>query len=171
MFMKSENEFLEDDTEKVVSNSDSERSASWRSSLAGLPSIGVAVLPVGVCPACWPAYAGILGSLGFGFLLDTTYLFFLTAVFLLVALGSIAFRARAGRGYGPFAVGLLASVMVVLGKFVFDSNTALYGGIVMLVVAAIWNAWPGNTHSRCCASACLTAGAVGRDYQSSEIIT
>jgi hypothetical protein len=28
----------------------------------------------GVCPACWPAYAGILGSLGLGFLLDSTSL-------------------------------------------------------------------------------------------------
>ena len=157
--MKNEHEFLKNDTENVALNSRSEKNASWRASLATLPVIGIAILPVGVCPACWPAYAGILGSLGFGFLLDTTYLFFLTTVFLLVALGSIAFRARARRGYGPFAVGLLASVIVVLGKFVFDSNTALYGGIVMLVAASIWNAWPWKTHSRCCASACLTAGA------------
>ncbi len=157
--MKNEHEILENLTEKVVTNNRSKKTGNWRSSLVALPGIGIAILPVGVCPACWPAYAGILGSLGFGFLLDTTYLFFLTAVFLLVALGSIAFRARARRGYGPFTVGLLASVIVVLGKFVFGSNTALYGGIVMLVAASIWNAWPRKTPSRCCASACLTAGA------------
>ena len=47
----------------------------WRSSLATLPGIGLAFLPKIACPACWPAYAGLLSSLGLGFLLDVRWLF------------------------------------------------------------------------------------------------
>jgi len=38
----------------------------WRRSLATLPALGVALLPVGVCPACWPAYAGCSARWGWG---------------------------------------------------------------------------------------------------------
>jgi|GEM_PF-2330127 len=30
--------------------------------------------PQGRCPACWPAYAGVLSALGLGFLLESAYL-------------------------------------------------------------------------------------------------
>jgi hypothetical protein len=32
--------------------------------------------------------------------------------------------------------------MLLVGKFGFDSNTAMYGGIGLLVAASAWNAWP-----------------------------
>ncbi len=118
------------------------RDGGWRSSLAALPGIGAALLPVGVCPACWPAYAGLLSALGFGFLLDTAYLLPFTAVFLLIAVGALAFRARTRRGYGPLIAGLAASTIVLIGKFALASNAAMYGGIVLLVAASLWNAWP-----------------------------
>lgn len=117
-------------------------SAGWRSSLATLPGIAFAFLPKLACPACWPAYAGLLSVLGLGVLLDTAYLFPLTAVFLVLAVGALAFHARTRRGYGPFAVGLGAATVVLVGKFAFDSNTAMYGGIGLLVAASVWNAWP-----------------------------
>lgn len=118
------------------------RKAGWMSSLATLPGIGAALLPVGLCPACWPAYAGVLSALGLGFLFKTTYLLPVTALFLLVAVGMLAFRARSRRGYRPLIVGLAASAIVLVGKFVFVSDVAMYGGIVLLVAASIWNAWP-----------------------------
>jgi mercuric ion transport protein len=40
----------------------------WQSWLIVLPAIGVAMLPKLACPACWPAYAGLLSSVGLGFL-------------------------------------------------------------------------------------------------------
>ncbi len=118
------------------------RIAGWRSSLATLPGIGASVLPAGLCPACWPAYAGLLSSLGLGFLLKTTYLLPLTALFVLIALGALAFRAKTRKGYGPFAVGLLASGIVLTGKFALALDVAMYGGIALLMVASVWNAWP-----------------------------
>ena len=118
------------------------RIAGWRSSLATLPGIGTSLLPAGLCPACWPAYAGLLSSLGLGFLLKTSYLLPLTALFVLIALGALAFRAKTRRGYGPFVIGLLASGIVLGGKFALGLDVAMYGGIALLVVASLWNAWP-----------------------------
>ena len=117
-------------------------SSGWRSFLATVPGIAFAFLPKLACPACWPAYAGLLSSVGLGFLLDTAYLFPLTAVFLVLAVGALPSRARTRRGYGPFGVGLAAAIVVLVGKFVFDSNIAMYGGIGMLIAASVWNAWP-----------------------------
>lgn len=117
-------------------------SSGWRSSLATAPGITFAFLPKLACPACWPAYSGLLSSVGLGFLLDTAYLFPLTAVFLILAVSALAFRARTRRGYAPLAMGLAAAVVILVGKFALDSNTAMYGGIGLLVAASVWNTWP-----------------------------
>ena len=126
----------------------------WRSSLATLPGIGLAFLPKIACPACWPAYAGVLTSLGLGFLLDIRWLFPLTAVFLLVAVVALGFRARRRRGFGPFVVGLGASAIVLVGKFRFESDPAMYAGLGLLVAASIWNTWPRRATPAC--PACIT---------------
>lgn len=119
------------------------RSASgWRISLATVPGIAFAFLPKLACPACWPAYAGLLSAMGLGFLLEAAYLLPLTVLFLVLALSALAFRAQARRGYGPFAAGLAAASAVLVGKFVLDSDATMYSGIGMLVVASLWNAWP-----------------------------
>ena len=120
----------------------SERPRGWLASLAALPGIALSLLPVGVCPACWPAYAGIFGSLGLGFVLARPYLLPLTAGFLLIAVFALAYKARARRGYGPSVLGLTASASVLLGKFLVDFAPAVYAGVALLVVASIWNAWP-----------------------------
>jgi len=43
--------------------------------LTSLPGIGAALLPNATCPACWPVYAGILSSLGLGFLMTGAYFY------------------------------------------------------------------------------------------------
>ncbi len=68
--------------------------------------------------ACWPAYAGLLTSLGLGFLISVVYLFPLTTAFLVLALGALAFRAKERHRYGPFLLGIVAASGVLLGKFV-----------------------------------------------------
>lgn len=128
--------------------------AGWRSSLATLPGIGLAFLPKIACPACWPAYAGVLTSLGLGFLLDVRWLFPLTAVFLLIAVVALGFRARRRRGFGPFFVGLVAAAIVLGGKFGFESDLAMYAGLGLLVAASIWNTWPRRVTPAC--PACIT---------------
>lgn len=132
-------------------------SGEWRTWLAIIPAVGVSLLPKLACPACWPAYAGLLGAVGLGFLVDTAYLFPLTAAFLVIAVGALGFRASRRRGYAPFALGLLAAMVVLIGKFWFGSNPAMYGGIALLVSASLWNSWPANTGSNkngqtCCST-------------------
>ncbi len=139
---------------QAVSGSASGGSSGWRSSLATLPGLGAALLPAGVCPACWSVYAGFLGSLGLGFLMKTTYLLPLTALFLIIALGALGCRARRRRGYGPFLLGLAASALVLAGKFALDSGPVMYGGIALLVAASLWNGWPKGGKKEGACSAC-----------------
>jgi hypothetical protein len=117
---------------------------TWKQGLLALPGLGISVLPKLACPACWPAYAGLLSSVGLGFLISTAYLLPLTAVFLALALGALAFRASKRHGYGPFLLGLVAAISTLLGKFVWESNPTTYGAVGLLVIASLWNAWPSR---------------------------
>jgi len=110
--------------------------------LLALPSVGFSMLPKLACPACWPAYAGLLSSVGLGFLVSTAYLLPLTAAFLFLAVAALVFRANKRRGYGPFVLGLVAGSAVLLGKFAWESKLTVYSALGLLVVASLWNAWP-----------------------------
>ena len=121
---------------------------TWKRGLLALPGVSVSMLPKLACPACWPAYAGLLTSVGLGFLISAVYLLPLTAAFLVLALGAMAFRADKRRGYGPFLLGMIAASGVLLGKFVWESNATMYGAVGLLVIASLWNSWPRrDTHS------------------------
>src|SRR5262249_55495601 len=97
-------------------------SRGWKQGLLSLPGIGLSALPKLACPVCWPAYAGLLSSLGLGFLISAAYLLPLTIIFLTLALAALAFRAKSRRGLGPFLIGLIAAMSVLLGKFVWGSS-------------------------------------------------
>lgn len=129
----------------------------WRSWLVVIPAIGVSLLPKLACPACWPAYAGLLSVIGLGFLTQTKYLLPLTVGFLVVAVGALGIRARQRRGYGPFRIGLVAAAVVIIGKFLSESDAAMYGGIALLIAASLWNTWQKRKTSPSC-PACDRAG-------------
>src|SRR5256885_9826154 len=103
-------------------------SRPWKQHWLAVPCVGVSLLPKLACPVCWPAYAGLLSSLGLGFLISAAYLLPLTIVFLTLALVALAFRAKRRRGLGPFLIGLIAAMSVLLGKLVCESNATIYGG-------------------------------------------
>ncbi len=115
--------------------------------VAMLPAVGAALLPKLTCPVCWPAYAAVLSALGVGFIDYTPYLLPLTLVFLGATLAMLAWRPR--RGYAPLALGLAASAIVLVGKFLFDSDFAVYAGVALLVAASVWNAWPVRSVMSC----------------------
>lgn len=117
-------------------------SSSWKHTLLAAPGVGVALLPKLICPMCWPAYAGIVSSLGLGFLIGTTYLLPMTVGFLVVSAGALGFRARQRRGYGPLWIGVVAAIVVLVGKFQLESAAISYAGIALLVIASVWNIWP-----------------------------
>lgn len=117
----------------------------WKLNTAMLPSLGAALLPKLTCPACWPAYAGLLSSFGIGFFDYTPYLLPLTSVFLLLALGALWYRAEKRRGYKPLFLGIGASLILLVGKFFYDSDIFMYIGLGFLVTASVWNTWPRKT--------------------------
>ena len=117
-------------------------SIRWKQALLAIPIVGFSMLPKLVCPACWPAYAGLLTSVGLGFLISSVYLLPLTVAFLVLALGAMVFRARERHGYWPFLLGMVAASGVLIGKFVWESKPTIYAAIGLLVMASLWNTWP-----------------------------
>lgn len=85
--------------------------------------------------------------MGLAFLMETTYLLPLTIVVLMVAVGSLALRARRRRrrGYGPLVLGIVAAMLLLIGKFVFESIPAMYASAGLLFAASVWNSWPRRT--------------------------
>lgn len=115
---------------------------TWKHALVMLPGVGASLLPKLMCPLCWPAYAGIVSSLGLGFLVGSPYLLPVAAAFLAVSTGALTFRAHQRHGYAPFWTGSAGALLVLAGKFRFESVAATYAGITLLVAASIWNIWP-----------------------------
>ena len=114
--------------------------------LLGIPAAALAALPL--CPACYPAYAGILSALGLSVLENTLAQTLLTVLFLSLALGALLYGARSRRGYGPFALGAAGSAVLALSKFVIGSDPVTYAGVGVLVLAGLWNVWP-RKHAAC----------------------
>lgn len=130
---------------------------SWRGILAAVPAVGAGFVPVGACPVCMAATAGVLSSLGLGFLLETSYLLPLMTVFLGVALLALGYKADLRRGFGPLLVGVISTTTILAGKFAFSSDAVLYAGLVGLAGAAVWNAWPVKNAGQIQCPACETS--------------
>ena len=122
---------------------------TWRRTASVLPGIGVALMPKLICPLCWPAYAGLLSSVGLGFLINSRNLMIVTALFLIVAVTALAFRARQRHGYGPAVAGLAASILILFGKFYLDSPATMYAALGVLIAASVWNSWPVRLTASC----------------------
>ncbi len=142
--------------------SDLQSSGGRRGWLAVVPAVLVAALPVVSCPACWPAYAGLLSALGLPLLVNSAWLLPLCTVLLAVAIGSLGFRATRRRGYGPFVLGSAAAIIVIAGKFWAGSDVALYGGIALLLGASAWNSWPKKAAPE---GSCPSCAAVDRSAE------
>jgi hypothetical protein len=77
------------------------------------------------------------------------YLLPLTAAFLLIAVAALGIRAHQQRGNGPMLLGILASAVVLFGKFALESDPLMYAGLVLLMAGSVWNTWP-QKRTRCC---------------------
>ena len=129
----------------------------WPNTVAVLPAIGTALLPKVTCPACWPAYAAVLSTLGLGFVNYTLYMLPLTTVFFVAALASLGYQARRRRHFTPLLLGLLAAVLVIVGKFTFVSDLTVYAGITLFVGVSLWNSWPQRANKSDLCPACIPA--------------
>jgi mercuric ion transport protein len=106
--------------------------------------------------------------MGLTFLLETAYLLPLTLIFIAISVGALGFRVSRRRGYGPFLVGIVASIVLVLGKFVFESDVAVYGAVVGLIGASLWNSWPRKSVPPAPAEPLLQLGSIRREKHGYE---
>jgi hypothetical protein len=125
-----------------------------RQGFLALPGALFSVFPILVCPACWPAYTGLLSALGLPFIPSNTYLFSATLVFLAVAVMALGLKAGQRHGYGPLILGLAASVMVVVSKFVVQITSATCAGAALLIIASLWNSMPRRAAAVVACSQC-----------------
>ncbi len=129
-------------------------SGLWHS-LASLPGALAALLPVTVCPLCLPAFLGFLSAIGLGFLLQARFLLPIVVGLLLLALAGLAYKAHRRKVYGPLAVGVVASAIILMGKFLVNFEPAIYFGVALLIGASIWNAWPWKADRTSPCSSCV----------------
>ena len=122
---------------------------TWKGAAAFLPGLGVALLPKLTCPTCWLVYAGLLSTVGLRFLISERYFFTLSIAFSLLSVGALVFRASERRGYGPAALGLLAVVLILAGKFGLDSSSLVYIGVGLLLYSSVWNSFPHRAATSC----------------------
>ena len=134
----------------------------WRALSAAMPGIGVSLLVAAKCPACWLAYAGLLTMPGVAWLLGETSLMLLTVGLLLIALVSLAYRAKDRRGYGPLALGIVAASLILLEKWWLPSPWLLALGLALLVGASLLNAWPRQAIALDSCAACASHESEGK---------
>lgn len=115
-----------------------------------LAALGVPAAGLSALPACYSLYAGVLGALGLSAFVDPVRQAALTAMLLAVALAALAFRARRRRGYGPLALGIGASLLVLSGKLLVGWSPLGYAGAAGLVAASLWNVWPHRREGASC---------------------
>jgi hypothetical protein len=76
-----------------------------RQGLLALPGVVFSIFPTLICPACWPAYTGLLSAVGLPFIPSRVYLFPATLLFVALAVTALGLKARQRHGYGPLALG------------------------------------------------------------------
>ena len=90
------------------------------------------------CPICFLAYFGIFGVATASASVYRMWLPPITAFWLALTIAMLAFQRRGKRRYGPAALGFVAALLLMTGKFVADSQVMIFSGIGALLAAAVW---------------------------------
>jgi len=90
------------------------------------------------CPICFLAYFGIFGVATASTSAYRAWLPPVTGFWLALTIAMLAFQRRGKRRYGPAALGFMASLLLITGKFVVDSQLMIFAGIIVLLAAAVW---------------------------------
>ena len=128
--------------------------ANLRRFLTAVPAVTIALLShAGACPACWPLIGGLVSSLGLTFLVETRYLLPLMIGCLAISIAALSYGA--GRDYRPLIVGVAASGVILIGKFILDASLVTVAGAGLLVGAYLWSFWlrrsdKASSCQRCC---------------------
>jgi|GEM_PF-2538538 len=112
---------------------------AWLQAIIAAAAAVLSLLPGFSCPVCVAAYAGLLSSLGLGFLLTDSVQRPLVAAFLIVSVASVYWAARHYKKIGPFLLVVLGSIGIVTGRLVWSVTLVLYVGVVCLIAGTVWN--------------------------------
>ncbi len=107
--------------------------------MATIPATVIAVFPSVFCPACYPALAALLSSMGLGFFASEAVLQPLTIIFLLIALFGLFYECTKIKRYESFIIGTLGAMGIYAGHYWFSSSILTYGSVALLIGASIWN--------------------------------
>ena len=107
-----------------------------RTGLLAISSLLFAVAPK--CPICFLAYFGIFGVATASVSAYRTWLPPIIGFWLVLTIAVLAFQRRGKRRYGPAALGLVAALLLMTGKFAIDSQVVIFSGIIALLAAAVW---------------------------------
>jgi hypothetical protein len=129
--------------------------------LAVVPAVTMTLIHAGTCPACWPLIGWLVFSLGLTFLVETRYLLPLLIGCLAIAIAALSYGAR--RDYRPLLMGIAASAVILIGKFVLNSIPVAVGGAFILVGAYLWSFWLHRAGRSSCQSCCAPTGTAARD--------
>ena len=91
---------------------------------------------------------GVFAALGIAFLLEPQWLLPLTVLFLLPAVFFLARDARRRGTWLPCTLGIGAAAAMLCGKFLWESDLVMYGGMSTLIAASIWSAAPAPRRKR-----------------------
>lgn len=92
------------------------------------------------CPICFLAYFGIFGVATASASAYRAWLPPITAFWLALTIAMLAFQRRGKPRYGPAALGLVAALLLMIGKFAADSQIMAFVAVLTLFGAAIWRA-------------------------------
>jgi len=106
--------------------------------IAPVASVLSSILAI-VCPLCIPALASLLASIGLGFALKLEVLKGLLVFFLITALLSLGWSFRIHRNWKIFFLGLVGTVLIYAGRYLWFNVLFMWTGAVMLIGASFWN--------------------------------
>ncbi len=146
-------------SELIAAKLGARRRNGWLAPIAAAPAALLGLFPAAFCPACYPALAGLLSSMGLGALAGEAVVKPLTAVLLLVAVGGLFFQGRRVGRYAPAALGVLGAAGMYAGLYIIASPAVKLSGVALLIGASIWNVVlvKSNKSGASC-PACETAG-------------
>lgn len=88
------------------------------------------------CPLCVMA---ILSVLGLSIDINAEIFYPLTFLFILLGLGAMTLQARHKQEFKPLFLGILASMLIIAGKFYLPISIIFYSGLLLFTVAIMWN--------------------------------
>ncbi|HEY3013212.1 MAG TPA: hypothetical protein VGJ36_10720 [Gemmatimonadales bacterium] len=87
------------------------------------------------------AYSGLLASVGVGFVATDSGLTILTAALLTLGLASVAWSTLRHRHFGPLALVVIGSAILLAARLSAPATMILLGGAVLTLAGSVWNLW------------------------------